>query len=97
MRGGGAAVLQDSFGLKGAVGAAQRPSVPAKKSLDRHESDTSPLSRSDAVDSYLCFCGKSKILVVPKEAGSERTVVVKTCPLVSVALFHQLTTLNCNL
>lgn len=29
--GGGAAVLQDSFGLKGAVGAAQRPSVPAKK------------------------------------------------------------------
>lgn len=68
-----------SFGLKGAVGAAQRPSVPAKKSLDRHESDTG--------DSYLCFCGKSKILVVPQEAGSERTVVVEICPLVSVAAF----------
>lgn len=46
--GGGAAVLQDSFGLKGAVGAAQRPSVPAKKAWT-DMSQTRPLCLSQTL------------------------------------------------
>lgn len=75
----GAAVLQDSFSW---VLWNRTAPVRASKSTDRRYSHSSPLSYSDTVDSYLCFCDKSKILVVLQEAGSESTVVVKRCPLV---------------